>query len=1300
MAGSSITQKQLERIALESSRTMMRYDQQRAVAAEKIAREQILSAGRVAREQQKFYAATARASGVADRERIRTGSLASREFQKQEREKLKTAQATARAVAKDYENNLGSGFFSRLGRSASDGFKRSFGVSGVGGGGGEGGGIISGAISVATGNIITKVLGSVFSQIKEGVQVGFDYNRLKESLMFGYRRKLGSDDGAKQFFDSISKFAAEESPLQIPQAQEQANRLLALRFKPSEVIPLLRAAGDTAAGLGKVGTEAQEKIEQITLALGQMKLKQKVSAEEMTRQLVEAGVDSWGYVAESLQKQYPQYARLTREQAVAAAQDLGEHNRLDANAVVSIIVKGMQRDFGGLGKTINLETVAGKESNVADRFQVLSGVATGSAFERYGQGLEKLLTLLQSGSAERLAGGISATTGGLFEGMESTLKAVASGDIQKLGMDAVTSAASGARAGAKTLYEAGTNAGQQLEKGWRDKLDQHSPSRVMDKLGFEAAFSVVQGFNRGLRQGQGVSRAEIDEYVRQAAERFKVPEELVHAIITNESHYRPNAVSPAGAKGLMQLMPATAARFGVKNIFNPQQNIEGGTAYLRFLLDKFHGDARLVAAAYNSGERNVEKYGGIPPFKETQAYVPRVMKTYSELLAGQASTGYSSPVPVQVTNLPPLQDWLSQFKGSGYKPDVALGHAVPGKPAGGDLRGGFGVFPEQVNPRGFAEWLYYKEKARPVGGGTSTIEQADWQRTISVMAEEMNVSRTGMRLIQDMVAQRLELEKRSLAALSAQGAANGGSFRESQIDFSKISDEKMSRALDMIKRATQGTGELKQEVGTLAQTVTPQALASVRLVASETKGAFESVSPLIKASSEEAERHAKKIADVLTNYLGGALHAAIHREWKELFDSILRDAEDFFVRFAKQKIQERLLKALSPNVGGSSSGGGWQGAGQSVGDGGSIVNSFRKHGFVGGLKNLFGFGSSAATSATSSAVASGAALPMGTIVPGSLTAAALASWGAGGAAATGAGVGAGALSMGAGSGAAAGTTGASAGMMGLLTNPWTIGIAAAAIGGFALWNHFRNRTEKALRKTIKGEYQVDVKEMPVLKEIKALGEQVFGKGQVSKHLQETVRLDQAKELIVAYAERTNQTASSLVANRQLADATDPRNQFTARMFGGRVDRGVPYVVGEHRPELFVPDVSGRIEPRVNEDMLRQLAGRMPMAFLRKRMLERLRSQASDNWTPSGDGGGGAQRRNDASPALMAAMVNAVQQSNKLVGELRSKLRSMSPTDVLRVAAEDAPEVIGNANAEALKSGSVRQKQQDGLGMRR
>jgi len=115
-----------------------------------------------------------------------------------------------------------------------------------------------------------------------------------------------------------------------------------------------------------------------------------------------------------------------------------------------------------------------------------------------------------------------------------------------------------------------------------------------------------------------------------SARRHEVDPLLVGALIRHESGFVPTAVSKAGALGLMQLMPETAKSLGVNNAFDPQQNIEGGTKLLRGLLDRYHGQIDLALAAYNAGTGAVDKYGGIPPFPETQAYVRNVLETYRE----------------------------------------------------------------------------------------------------------------------------------------------------------------------------------------------------------------------------------------------------------------------------------------------------------------------------------------------------------------------------------------------------------------------------------------------------------------------------------------------------------------------------------------------------------------------------------------------------------------------------------------------------------------------------------------------
>ena len=127
---------------------------------------------------------------------------------------------------------------------------------------------------------------------------------------------------------------------------------------------------------------------------------------------------------------------------------------------------------------------------------------------------------------------------------------------------------------------------------------------------------------------QTLASRKFDQLIDASAAKWGVDKALVKAIVANESAFDPNATSPAGAQGLMQLEPATAAGLGVSDPYDPVQNVGAGARYIRGLLDRFHGDLRRAVAAYNAGPHAVEKYGGVPPYAETRAYVENVLESY------------------------------------------------------------------------------------------------------------------------------------------------------------------------------------------------------------------------------------------------------------------------------------------------------------------------------------------------------------------------------------------------------------------------------------------------------------------------------------------------------------------------------------------------------------------------------------------------------------------------------------------------------------------------------------------------
>lgn len=189
-------------------------------------------------------------------------------------------------------------------------------------------------------------------------------------------------------------------------------------------------------------------------------------------------------------------------------------------------------------------------------------------------------------------------------------------------------------------------------------LDDHGKVIYINEDSPTARQRSTMSFTSGLRQTSALKPSQpakrisgsvqpsddrLDRIVREAAERHALDPALVEAVISTESGWNPRAVSNKGAVGLMQLIPGTAQRFGVGNAYDPVQNIEGGTSYLRSLLDRYNGDLAKSLAAYNAGEHAVDQSGGVPRYAETRRYVQKVTNTYFQSDGATGSAFWNPP---------------------------------------------------------------------------------------------------------------------------------------------------------------------------------------------------------------------------------------------------------------------------------------------------------------------------------------------------------------------------------------------------------------------------------------------------------------------------------------------------------------------------------------------------------------------------------------------------------------------------------------------------------------------------------
>lgn len=512
---------------------------------------------------------------------------------------LKRAYREAEQGAQRVVGNINRAFRGVNMGGGAGGFGAAAGGGGLFSGIGEGLKMLPGLGMIASG------LGKIADVMKSGVGMGFDYRRMIEENSLGLTRMMGSADNARKHIAELAGLKTEGIALE--DALTGSRRLQAMGFAAKDIPAIMLAIGDAARTTGA-------DFDGVSRAISQMISKGTLNMEELRQQLGERAVPVFKYLTDEVARTDKAFAKLTEPERLARFNKMVERGEVSGRGAAETILRGFQKDYGGMGRQWATTTASGLEMQASESGRELLGKAFGNVFEGYKSMLQGGVNLMASETVQSLAEGFNAKSG--------------------------------------ELMEAGVNAAKWLEKGYRDYAQQHSPSELFKGLGFDAGGSLAFGFQEGARRGMGGVKFddEIEKLIEENARRAGIDPNLLRAVIQQESGGRRRAVSSAGAQGVMQLMPGTAARFGVTNPFDAAQSIRGGTDYLRQLLDMFGGRVDLALAGYNWGEhrktlRKAHETGrpvtdfAIPA--ETRNYVNSIQGAYGRMGMQEGLSGAS-----------------------------------------------------------------------------------------------------------------------------------------------------------------------------------------------------------------------------------------------------------------------------------------------------------------------------------------------------------------------------------------------------------------------------------------------------------------------------------------------------------------------------------------------------------------------------------------------------------------------------------------------------------------------------------
>ena len=502
------------------------------------------------------------------------------------------------------------------------------------------------ALGTFAGNLLTSAVAKIGGGLAGIVEKGLDMNDVLERAQIGFTTMLGSADAAQKKITELKNFAA-TTPFEFKGLVENSQMLLGMGFRAEELLPTLEAVGNGLSAMGRT-----DRLQNVLLQLGQMRAKGRVLASEINL-IAETGIPVWQIMSERV--------GLT----VKELQKLGEAGELNADVFQKLLFEGLNARYGGSLAAAS-KTRAGLASNLEDILAQRAAQGTAGLSESLKETIKNTTNFLQGPGGDALAKSLD--TAGTVAGTafnQATAQLLNNGEVISKALETGGNVANAFSDGVVKGTDAVVNAAQTTYRNFTDTFNDlfqiKSPSRVMVIKGQQVAEGLIEGieskqgeivatmarvfgqkgaqslFSRGVLFGPGFftsGNAAFDKQIAAIGQSRGIDPALLFAQLLQESRFNPNAVSPAGARGLAQFIPGTARRFSL-DPNDPLDSIRAQGDYMRFLLDRFGGRSDLALAGYNAGENRASlKRGEIPNITETKNYVGIITAIQGAIRAG------------------------------------------------------------------------------------------------------------------------------------------------------------------------------------------------------------------------------------------------------------------------------------------------------------------------------------------------------------------------------------------------------------------------------------------------------------------------------------------------------------------------------------------------------------------------------------------------------------------------------------------------------------------------------------------